>query len=379
MSPPPLPVLLQSGGYKFFQEADTLTIWIFAIVVAVFLILLVFGSLAARRRGRRLSPEQQRRYNRFVFARMAQEIGLQKSQVETLEHLVKACKVMQPFLLFSNPGLLDDVLRKGIYSLQKNPQLSEEEREKSLAQIFEIKQLIERNSKRGVGIRSTALLRPGQRMVIATEAGGQYTTQVVSNMKDMLAAAIPGNASGQEIRLPKGTMLKASFWREGDAGYGFETKVLGYDTVKGVSCLLIQHSKTLRREQRRKHRRRPLERPCFFYPIQIVESAGGGNRKQKAVVQSNQKRLGTLLDISAGGCSISSRNPLPVGNLVRVDFDLERGNTITAYGKVRRFREDRQRGRVIHIMFTRVSGQHLNRIYSYVYNYTPQSMLRRPV
>ena len=372
MSGLPLSVLLQSGGFRFFQQADRRTLWIFVGVVGVFLVLLVAASLATRR-NRPLDPEQRRKYNRFVFARMAREMGLQKAHVDTLEYLVKACKVMQPFLVFSNPGLLDDVLRKGIYSLERAQGLSEEERESRLTVIFQIKQAVERSARLGVGIRSTSLLRPGQPLVVVTEAGGRYASQVVSNMKDTLALSTPRDTSGQEMRWQKGTPLKVSFWRDGDAGYVFETRTRGYETVKGASSLLILHSKTLRREQRRKHRRRPLDRPCFLYPIQVVEAGEGAGRKPKAVVQASQRRLGTMQDISGGGCSVSSLSPLGPGSLLRLDFEIGKGSTLTVYGKVRRVRQEQRRGGVMHVMFTRVSGQHLNRIYSYVYNYTSQS------
>ena len=39
---------------------------------------------------------------------------------DTLERLVAATKIRQPFLVFSSPGLLDDVLRRGLYSIEAN-------------------------------------------------------------------------------------------------------------------------------------------------------------------------------------------------------------------------------------------------------------------
>lgn len=373
-----IPILLQSG-YQFFQEADTRTMWIFGIIVAAFLALLVIGSLISRRRNTRLSPEQQKKYNRSAFARMAREAGLQKEHIEILDYLIGACRVMQPSLIFSSPGLLDDMLRKGIYSLEKNTELAGEERERKLSVIYQIKQIIEQNSRKGTVIRSTSLLKPGQPMVIHAETGGHLPTQVVSSMKSMLACATPRDASGQELRWQKGTPLKISFWRENDAGYVFQSKTLGYDAVKGRSCVLIQHAKTLRLEQRRKFRRRALERACFFSQVQIVESGEGRNRKLKAVVQGGKQRIGTVLDISAGGCSIASLTPLRAGSLIKVDFDLSRGAQIGVFGKVCRFREERRQGGIMHVKFTKVSGKHLNRIYSFVYNYTSaQAAPRRP-
>ncbi len=250
---------------------------------------------------------------------MARNLGLSRMHIDYLEYLVRVCKVQQPFLVFSNPGLLDDLLRKGIYSLQQNAALKAEDRERRMAHLFQIKQIIERNAKRAVGISSTSFLRIGQGLTITPEGGMQYQCRVMSNMRDLLAVSAPAGDKGIPVRWSRGTRVKLSFWREGDAGYSFESKVVAYDTIKGVPCILIQHSRSLRRAQQRKYRRSPLNRPCFFYPVHIVEQQEGRTTERKALVQANRRLLGHLLDISAGGCSISSlgaaahRQPLQAG------------------------------------------------------------------
>jgi hypothetical protein len=144
---------------------------------------------------------------------------------------------------------------------------------------------------------------------------------------------------------------------------------LGYDNMKGRPTVLIQHSRTLKRNQQRKFRRRPLARSCFFYPIEVVAVGKGRNIKRRAYVQENFKHIGNFLDISAGGCSINSQAPLERGKLLMIEFEIERGERLTAYGKVRRLSQSRGLFSVMHIMFTKVTSRNLNNIYSYVYNY----------
>ena len=364
------PLILQTK-YQFLAKTETKSIWIFVAVIVGFAALLIIGSILGGRRGRSLDPEQRRKYSRYVFRKMAKDIGLQKHHTEDLEYLIRVCKVKQPFLIFSSAGLLDDILKKGIYSLHQNRDLNEEEREKRLSHIFQIKQIIERNARRGIGVKSTNLLKTGQPLVMTLEDGGQYQTRVVSNMRDMLACGAPRNLAGHDFRLPKGTRLKIHFWRDSDAGYAFQTKVLGYDNIKGILSILIQHSKTLRREQQRKFRRSPLHSPCFFYPIQINEYGGGRRTVRKAVVQTNQRLLGNLLDISAGGCAVSSMNPLKIGSLTKMEFEINKRQRIIVFGKVKRVRSQRTRGGIMHVMFTKLTSRYLNQIYSYVYDYTP--------
>jgi c-di-GMP-binding flagellar brake protein YcgR len=364
-------VILLQTQYDFLATPDRRSILIFAIIAAVFLGIIILGGALSRRRNRRFDPEQRRRYGRYVFQRMARNIGLQRHHIEILGYLIRVCNVRQPFLIFSSSGLLDDILKKGIYALHQDTKLKEEERERRLTYLFQIKQIIERNARKGIGVRSTVMMRPGQTVAISPESGGQYNTRVVSNLKDMVALAAVQDVAGNQIRWPRGTRLRINFWRESDAGYAFESKVLGYDRLKGTQCVLVHHARTLKREQQRRYRRSPIHRPCFFFPILIVDSGSGRRAQKRAVVQNTRRYLGNLIDISAGGCSINSVYPLKPGSLCKIEFELARRQRITVFGKVKRTRKTGFRGGVMHIMFTKLSSRYLNQIYLYVYDFSP--------
>ena len=363
-------ILLQTQ-YEFLYAPDSRSILIFAVIAAVFIGIIVLGGALSRRRNRNLDPEQRRKYGRYVFHRMAKNIGLQKHHIEILEYLVRVCSVRQPFLIFSNTGLLDDMLKKGVYALHQNTKIKEEERERRLTYLFQIKQIIERNARGAGALRSTVMVRSGQSVGITTETGRHYTSRVVSNMKDMVAIAAVNDETGTQMRWPRGTRLKISFWRESDAGYAFESKVLGYERIKGTLCVLLHHARTLRREQQRRFRRSPIHRPCFFFPVLVMETGSGRRAQKRAVVQTTRRYLGNLLDISAGGCSINSVYPLKSGSLCKIEFELARRQRITVFGKVKRIRKTGYRGGIMHVMFTKLSSHYLNQIYLYVYDFSP--------
>jgi hypothetical protein len=132
----------------------------------------------------------------------------------------------------------------------------------------------------------------------------------------------------------------------------------------------VHHAKTLRRAQQRRFRRSSLNRPCFFYPIQIV-TVGGRRTERRAVVQEHMRLLGNLLDISAGGCSINSLYPLKPGSLCKIEFELGRKQHISVFGKVQRVRRESTRVGIMHVMFTKMSTAYLNQIYLYVYDFAP--------
>jgi c-di-GMP-binding flagellar brake protein YcgR len=356
-------IVLQTG-FRFINPVDApQTNWVlFVAILGGLAVLILLGTLISRsRRGR--TPEEMRRYNRHLFRRTAKSMGLTSVQAETLERLVEATKIRQPFLVFSSPALLDDVLRRGLYSIEANRAGTEEEREAHKAVVFGIKQGIERNARRGTVLRSTHLVKPGQVLAVGTEGAGKFQSRVVSNMKDFLTILAPA-ADG--ARWPRGTPVDIYFWREGDAGYTFRSKVLGYDTVKGVSCVLVQHTKTLRKEQRRRARRKELMRACFYYPVSISDAGG----QRRAAIEHTLRSLGTVVDLSTGGAAIQTLSPFEPGRLVMVEFDIERKTPIRAFGKVRSIRRMGPRGGVMHVMFTRVTRQYLNRICEFVYDFS---------
>jgi c-di-GMP-binding flagellar brake protein YcgR len=371
-------ILLQAGG-DIFRGANpgTSMLYYFGFAILGVVALILIGAVLSRRRAPRTDAEIQQ-YSRGVFRRTAKAMGLPGPHIEVLENLVRACKLKQPMLVFSSAGLLDDTLKKGLHSLDSVRELPEAEREGRRAIIFQIKQILERNARKGASVQSTTLLRPGQALTITPEGGGAFASRVVSNMKDFLTVSAPTQPAGADTRWMRGTPVAVYLWRENDAGYSFVSKVLGYDTVKGVSSVLIQHSRTLRREQRRKSRRKELMRPCFFYPIRISETGEGRRSERKAVVEQNMRALGTVVDLSAGGCAIQTLNPFDKGKLVVIEFDIDRKAPIRAFGKVQHVHRQKGRGGSMHVMFTRVTRLHLNRISEFVYDFARPGVTTGP-
>jgi c-di-GMP-binding flagellar brake protein YcgR len=360
-------VLLQTDYGAIAGSGSNVLYFILGIVgVAV----LIFIAVLVNRSRSSAGNMEQALYSGVQFRRNAKAMGLAGPHADLLQNLVLASKVKQPFLVFSSAGLLDDVLRRGIYAIDNSRSLPEEEKERQKAVLFEIKQIIESNVKKAGTLSSTQLLKPGQPLTVTPETGGHFPSRVVSNMKDFLTVASPvGGGKGPE-RWARGTKLSVYLWRENDAGYSFPSKVLGYDTVKGVPCVLIQHGKALRREQRRRNRRKPIMRACFFYPIKIVESGQGRKSEKKAVIENHLRALGTVVDLSAGGCAIQAMSPFEPGVLIMIEFDIDKKAAIRAFGKVQRARRLMGRGGIMHVMFTRVTRQYLNRIRAFVYDFS---------
>ena len=364
------PPLLQSQiQFWFRQSTGSLVVGILLFIG--FIILIIVGGMAYNKRQGPTRAARQT-YSRSIFRRIAGNMGLNTVQTDMLEKLVKVCRVRQPFLVFSNAGLLDDILRKGIYSLSHDTEISQEVRDSKTAQYYHIKEKIEQNAKKGVGINSTHLVKPGQPVTIIVPDRSQHSTRVVQNLQRLLVCAAPEKMVANREPWRRGAKIAVLFWRARDSGYQFVTKIAGFDKVKGEPVILLQHNnRSLQRNQHRKTRRRSLIRSCFFYPIELMTVGTGRQARKRAYVQQRFKHLGTIQDISAGGCSIASQSPLESGRLLMMQFEIDRGKQVTSYGKVRRVKKERGQMAVMHIMNTKVTSLNLNNIYSYVYDYIP--------
>jgi len=171
------------------------------------------------------------------------------------------------------------------------------------------------------------------------------------------------------VRWQKWSPVHVFFWKSNGEGYSFESKITGYNSLKGVSAVFLQHSNKIAKAKQRKYRRRELDRPCYFYPVRVMVAGSGKNQTKKAFVETKRGSLGTVIEISAGGCSIRAARALPTGALIKVDFETYRGKPVSSYGKVVNTHKAGAEGQVMHIMFTRLSRNNLNHINEFVYDF----------
>jgi hypothetical protein len=99
-----------------------LYLWLVLAVIGV-IALIVVGMLISRRSRPQTAADVQQ-YSSAIFRRAGKAMGLTPAHLDVLENLVRMCKVKQPLLVYSSAGLLDDTLKKGLYSLDNARDLS---------------------------------------------------------------------------------------------------------------------------------------------------------------------------------------------------------------------------------------------------------------
>lgn len=354
-------------------KSNTTSIIVGISILCIFIIMLIIAGRSTSGRSGGGGPVK---FSKRKFRKVATGRGLNKGEINHLEAIYKRYRIQKPYQLLANTVILDSALKRAINSIEESP-MTEQEKEAQKLGLYRIKQKLERSTKGVKPPGSTRTLRLNQNLSISVD-GVRYQSKVTSNLQKSLGLQIPSDERGNQVRWKKWTKATIFFWRSNGQGFSFPTKVLGYNIVKGRTSLFVQHSTSIKEAQQRRYRRRELERPCYCYPVKLIKSGVGKSATKKAMVETRRGALGTILEVSAGGCSIRSSHPLASGELLKVEFETEKGQKVIAFGKIRRMRKVEPRGGVMHIMFTRVSRHNLNQINDYVYTFENRREMRSP-
>lgn len=359
-----IPVLLQQE-IQFFSEPDPAQTRITLIVFGVLVVIGIGAALLNNRRGGRSGGG-----GRVIgLGRRARKLGLTPDQRRALKELVRNLRLQNPERLLTNSAYLNHALRRRIDQLDTS-ELPDAERERQKSHLFSVKRTVQNASQNVRVLPSSRHIRVGQTVRIRAADGTDHELLVASNVHNGLGIEMPYSRRGSRMSYQKGTQLQVSFVDEHERLYTFQTRVLGYNNVRGASIMFLEHASNIPETQKRRSPRRAYDRPCYFYPVTVLTTGRGRKQKTQAFVNKNRRVFGRFEDLSAGGCAIRTQVALPKGNILKVDFENSDGTPISVYGMVRAVERQRARGRLMHIKFTRVSRKHLNQIQSYVYGLT---------
>ncbi len=359
-------IALQQGT-QFFAEPDPVDGIIFGgIFIALLGIAVVYTRMSAGTQ--RSGSGGTVRFSRFAFRRAARKTGLDRFQARLLERLAREQQIAEPRRLLTSRHQLDRVIRRGLRSIESED-ISETEKHQRRFNLLNLRRSFDRmQPEKGQTLENTSQLRSGNVLTLITTTKEQFDCRLTANAESMLVLEAPRTPGGEMIVWDKHTPLKVTF-RGGDGTlYGFKSHVVGYRKQRAAHQLFIAHSDTVRSVQKRRSPRREFRRPAYFYPIRVVQSGRGKKVRREAIVDDSRRDLGTIEDISAGGCALRARGALKKGSLIKLSFEMEKGSPVAVYGKVRGV-DAGYRGNLMHVMFTRVSRANMATILEYVYGY----------
>jgi hypothetical protein len=297
------------------------------------------------------------------FYQIAKMRGLTKSETEVLKKLVISRKVTKPTLIFTSATVLDSCIQRVVRRLTL-----QEARGESNADVINMYYRLRNKITRGRSgriLRSTRGVEAGVKMRIGIQDYGYFNTHVVKNVTDFLGVSIPILPPGKTVPWNK-KKIKCSYFRDNDAVYVFESKVIDVIANDELKAILIRHTNKITRIQKRLYPRKNVRLPVFFSKMQIIIEAG----KKRAFVDKKETHWGTIIDISVGGMSIETTSPISKNNFLRVDFELREDYKVIGYGKVKRIERDASRKTwIMNIQTTKMDKKYKNEIFAVLYNY----------
>jgi hypothetical protein len=305
-------------------------------------------------------------FHGFGFRRIGHEIGFSNDQISFLEAYGKKFQVTNPEHTLRNPQALDEFLKKVFTDIENHVE-SEAIHDQKSSTLFQIREYIDQARSSGKPISNTHILQKGTAFTFITPEEDHYTSRFVSVDSGGLASIIPKDGLGQELRFKRGTKLNCFFYSGPQAGYTFETKVLGYIPWGASSLMVLRHSEHVEALPTRKHRRRETSIPCDLTPVNIVVVKNTPKPARQAVI-SGRAFPGQVLDMSAGGLSVRSIHTGDEGAYYKIDFTLPQGN-LAAICRIVKLNPLKASGGIMHLQFAKISRRDINKILSYVYGY----------
>jgi hypothetical protein len=361
--------LLQNVQY--FKEDDPIGAMILLIALgSLILISLVVGVIrngvrtgGGVSRGR--TTVTPRKFNTFTLHRIANSYGLDKDQTRLLEFVFRNDAVSDPERVMGNTTLLDKHFKRAYRTIEQNAE-TEEEAQQRLVRLFSLRNTIESAAGTGSAV-STNQLAENTAAVLST-GKESYSVRVVSSKGAFVIVESPKNALGTPVRIPKGSKVTLSFFTKSSKGFAFDSRVVDTtDTAHGPG-LQLAHSGKAKPLVQRRYRRKQVTAGCVFYFV-FVETAKVGRKKVPKLMVDKRRFVGTILDISIGGCSIKTSAPVQVGSRLKIDMDYSDDSTLTVLGQVLRTNRTGAIGTIIHIKFIKVPRKAFNNINALVFGY----------
>lgn len=304
--------------------------WIILLIIVTGLTL--FFALSPPRKGEPLHVGK----GWVGFISRGLDAGFKLGQIRLLWRAASLADLEQPSQIYWSLDQLD----RCIYILMDRFELLKQGRPNSSNQdlinrLFDYRKRVEFNKpqyKRG--IQTTRDIPFEQNLKIRDSEAGIYDSQVISNSDTFMVIAYP---KGDPLPLGfswRGRVLNIYFWRKGDAGYFFESKLLnGYHNQDDHKTLRLAHSDYLLRSQKRKSVRADCQFAGQYYRLRTAQAFSN-------LKETNPGQYCMITNISEDGVALRVSGRGKKGTPIKIQFPIK-DNLIVMNGVVRTVRYDR--------------------------------------
>lgn len=363
---------------SYLKESDPTLAIVLLVVIGAFIVFTVIMNVAKNGiapMGGRASPGAKRkrlpaRFSRWALKRAAGKFGLDSAQTALLDRVFRKAQVTDPEGTMANPEALDRHFKHAFRDIEASAE-TEAESEEDKALLFSVRATLESALNSQTKVISTRKLPDGLAAVLIGGQGENYPVRVISAKGEQLLVEAPKNSVGTPVRFPRGAKVTLSFYSKSSQGYRFETRVQGNETTPKGVALALTHSDRVATLPNRRHKRVETHISCYFSLVQVLQRQQGRKIVKETMVDE-RRAMGTIVDISAGGCAIKSAAAFRTGEYLKVEFDDPQGRALAAFGRIVRTNKTGTVGGVMHIQFLKAPRKTLNAINATVYGYNEE-------
>lgn len=256
---------------------------------------------------------------RLSFYRLCRSKGLISAEARFLDDVLHVINYENIMSLFKSNLSIDEVVDKYLIFLDKNhqPIVAREIRISKLMNIRRKLKIV--NSSYMKTDNNSLAIEVGQRLRLSVLGKGFYSAEVIDNHPGYLMISFPVGEAAQDLDWSNRS-LGVYYWRENDAGYFFETKVLQEIRSDSFYSLFISHSQNVQRKQSRSFLRVAVDIPTEILCI----------KTELSVEEVSPKKIsGRIINLSSDGLLIESSEEFSDSCLYKVNFSLPGGRVET--------------------------------------------------
>ncbi len=299
---------------------------------------------------------------------VTEEFGFTPAQSGYFYELCVENNISSPLHLVRNSRQLDELFRRTFHELETAGH-SNREAENSKTLLFTIREAIENRKRNTKLITSTRSINDGIEMTVITHSNEHYSAILHENNQAGLIFPVPRDVFGNELRLPLLSKITVLFYAGTGQSYSFVTRITRYISAHTATLMILKHTEKVRALPNRRHDRKQMHTPANFSRVTVANIVNGRHTEHR-FYPSGKAFMATMLDISAGGCSLLTTSPVPEGEYIEISCIIAGNSEDTMIGKVVRLNPGEAKNTtVMHIRFAKMPRTTMNRIFTYIYNY----------
>lgn len=357
----------QAGGSPLASRQNPViyvTVVFGLIIIAVFFL---FWFIQKKIKQLRSTPEwikkeSERPTAKHDVSEFAERYFLSQDLADLLWRICKKYKIRN--ILYSMKHFSDI---DGFFKMYYDELKASGNNEKEINATFFLKFKMEKIFAASEKVSSTRSLAKESRISEIFPDGSKMIFKVYENRKEDLLIEITDEFNNSKDK-PE-AMDKVAFTFNSSSGmpYAFVGRLIRYEDMNdGKHVMHVSHSSDLIVKQQRNFKRKNTNEKCLISSVRTET----GKRGKVTMVPSESKYNCTLLNVSGGGCCVSTTLPVKEGQLIFTQISTPVGS-VGIYGKIIKTRKAKTEGLFnLHVQFTDIPINTQNKIFAKVYDFS---------